>query len=178
MNSNSSSAYSNYERRSPVRIGSNLADNKIKTTPFFNEYDPVLPQENANLRDSQGNQASSQGFVKQTFGNNMNEMLDEEMNTNDACIDCVSYLKRISIGTHNNQVHKLTAKSKPYYTHLLVEHYNDEDTINQIIDELLETADASHNAKELLLIIASLITKEEQPVLQTLIKTDKYIISK
>lgn len=90
----------------------------------------------------------------------------------------MSYLKRISIGTYNNQVHKLTTKSKPYYTHLLVEHYNDEDTINQIIDELLETVDASHNAKELLLIISSLITKEEQPVLQSLIKTEKYIISK
>ena len=72
----------------------------------------------------------------------------------------------------------MTSKSKPYYTHILVEHYADEETIYQIIDELLNTADAKHNTTELMFITSALITKEEPPVLQALIKTQKYIISK
>lgn len=158
-------------------------DTKMKTAPFFNEYDPVTTtNENPSVNLYNANKASSQGFMNQkpSYGSNgLGEMLDDEMGTNDACIDCVSYLRRISIGTHqSNQVHKLTSKSKPYYTHLLVEHYNDEETLFQVIDELLETKDADHNATELFLLLSNLVTKEEPPVLQTLIKVEKYLISK
>jgi hypothetical protein len=60
----------------------------------------------------------------------------------------------------------------------MVEHYSDEETIFQIVNDLLESKDGTHNACELMLIISDLILKEEPPVLQALIKTEKYIISK
>lgn len=60
----------------------------------------------------------------------------------------------------------------------MIEHYSDEETIFQIVDDLLESKDGTHNANELMLIISDLILKEEPPVLQALIKTEKYIISK
>lgn len=75
-------------------------------------------------------------------------------------------------------MHKITSKSKPYYKHILIDHYSDEETIYQIVDDLLDASDSSHNAAELLLIISDLIEREEPPVLQALIKTEKYIISK
>mmetsp|Transcript_31693 Transcript_31693/g.28079 ORF Transcript_31693/g.28079 Transcript_31693/m.28079 type:complete len:148 (+) Transcript_31693:239-682(+) len=84
----------------------------------------------------------------------------------------------MSTGSHSkDNVHKVTPKSKSYYVHILVDHYNDEETIFQIVDELLKSSDGRHNSKELLLTIADLILKEEPPVLQSLIKANKYIIS-
>lgn len=81
-------------------------------------------------------------------------------------------------GASQQNAHKITSKSKPYYEHILKVHYSDDETIYQIIDDLLDTPSASHNIKELLNLLSDLIKKEEPPELQSLIKTLKYIISK
>lgn len=183
QDSNSTSNYSNVDRISPSRGTIESKEIRNKTTPFFHDYDQVMSNEEPNtISFNNSKQSSSHGFMEQKFSYGSQEIggsLDEVPNTNDSCIDCVSYLKRMSIGRHTSaQTHNVTSKSKPYYTHILVEHYNDEETIYQIIDELLEGKDATHNATELLFIISNLILKEEPPVLQALIKTEKYIISK
>lgn len=146
-----------------------------KTTPYFHDYDKIQSNKEPAVRMSSLKESSSQGLdQKESDDNDYEEELD-----NDQCIDCVSYYKRMSTGIHSQQnMHKVTAKSKPYYIHILIDHYSDEETIYQIIDDLLDASDSSHNAAELLLIISNLIEKEEPPVLQALIKTEKYIISK
>mmetsp|Transcript_27843 Transcript_27843/g.27718 ORF Transcript_27843/g.27718 Transcript_27843/m.27718 type:complete len:351 (-) Transcript_27843:245-1297(-) len=146
-----------------------------KTTPYFHDYDKIQSNKEPAVRMSSLKESSSQGLDhKESDENDYEEELD-----NDQCIDCVSYYKRISTGIHSKQnMQKVTPKSKPYYVHILIDHYSDEETIYQIIDDLLDASDSSHNAAELLLIISNLIEKEEPPVLQALIKTEKYIISK
>ena len=152
--------------------------NMVKTTPYFHEYDQVMQQKDAEVPISTVKDSLSNGRSHKFYDDNDIHQFDDQIE-NDQCIDCVSYYKRMSVGLHSkDNIHKVTSKSKPYYIHILIEHYNDEETIIQIVDDLLESKDGAHNATELLLIISDLIIKEEPPILQALIKTEKYIISK
>ena len=172
--SNASNNYPTYDKKSPVRKLNEVNEDKRGTAPFFHDYDQVMPEDEILPSGPGTKQASSHGFVESRLYPDSQE--NDEFG--DQCIDCVSHLKRLSIGAHSNtQTHKVTSKSKAYYTHLLVEHYSDEDTIRQIIDELLDGSYSDHNATELMLLLSDLILKEEPPVLQALIKTEKYILS-
>lgn len=178
LSSNGSNTFSNSDQVMNTELAFGNHFENAKTTPFFNDYDKVMTTETPASTELAVKHANSQGFAKYKPGyDNMGDL--DDTGDNDSCTDCINYLKRISIGSHaKNHSHKVTSKSKPYYTHILIEHYSDEVTISQIIDELMETKDATHNATELLHIISNLITREEPPVLQSLIKTMKYIISK
>jgi hypothetical protein len=178
LSSSGSNNFSNSDQIMSNELVFGILPENAKTTPFFNDYDKVMTAENPLSSEIAVKHLNNHGFTQ--YKPDYDKMGDiDGTEDNDSCTDCINYLKRISIGSHaKNHTHKVTSKSKPYYTHILIEHYLDEETISQIIDELMETKDATHNATELLHIISNLMIREEPPVLQSLIKTMKYIISK
>jgi hypothetical protein len=83
------------------------------------------------------------------------------------------------------QIKEIIEHEPQYFTHNLettldtiIEHYNDERQIQQLEDELLETLANTQNSKDMLVILASYILKEEPPVLQALIRLTIIIIKK
>lgn len=189
--SNNSSRYSNNDiglrkfksedvEMKPSEVYSHYPDvkEKPKTTPYFTEYDQVPSNKEPTVYMSSLKESTSQGLEQREYDDNDLHDFSEEIE-NDQCIDCVSYFRKMANGKDSiGNIHKINANSKPYYIHILIDHYSDEETIFQIVDDLVDAEDGSQNAMELLMILSELIVREEPPILQALIKIEKYIISK